>query len=78
MTLPLKERFTHKISLTKKYKAIDLFAEIGGIRLGFANAFKDNIEFVFLENVKSFVNHDGNTFRVVKETLEDMNYKVND
>ena len=157
MTLPLKERFTHKISLTKKYKAIDLFAGIGGIRLGFANAFKDNIEFVFsseidkyaqqtytanfgetphgditkinekdipshdillagfpcqafsiagkrlgfedirgtlffevariikyhkpkivfLENVKGFVNHDkGNTFKVVKETLQDLGYKV--
>ena len=157
MTLPLKENFTHKISLTKKYKAIDLFAGIGGIRLGFANAFKENIEFVFsseidkyaqqtykanfdgdvagditkidekdipshdillagfpcqafsiagkrlgfedtrgtlffevariikyhkpkilfLENVKGFVNHDnGNTFRVVKETLEEMGYKV--
>lgn len=157
MTLPLKEKFTHKISLTKKYKAIDLFAGIGGIRLGFANAFKDNIEFVFsseidkyaqqtytanfgetphgditkinekdipshdillagfpcqafsiagkrlgfedirgtlffevariikyhkpkivfLENVKGFVNHDnGNTFKVVKETLQDLGYKV--
>lgn len=157
MTLPLKENFAHKISLTKKYKAIDLFAGIGGIRLGFANAFKDNIEFVFsseidkyaqetykanfdevphgditkidekdipshdillagfpcqafsiagkrlgfedtrgtlffevariikhhkpkivfLENVKGFVNHDnGNTFRVVKETLEELGYKV--
>ena len=140
-----------------KYRAIDLFAGIGGIRLGFANAFKENIEFVFsseidkyaqqtykanfdgdvagditkidekdipshdillagfpcqafsiagkrlgfedtrgtlffevariikyhkpkilfLENVKGFVNHDnGNTFRVVKETLEEMGYKV--
>ena len=138
-------------------KFIDLFAGIGGIRLGFANAFKENIEFVFsseidkyaqqtykanfdgdvagditkidekdipshdillagfpcqafsiagkrlgfedtrgtlffevariikyhkpkilfLENVKGFVNHDnGNTFRVVKETLEEMGYKV--
>lgn len=157
MTLPLKENFAHKISLIKKYKAIDLFAGIGGIRLGFTNAFKDNIEFVFsseidkyaqqtysanfgetphgditkidekdipshdillagfpcqafsiagkrlgfedtrgtlffevarivkyhkpkivfLENVKGFVNHDnGNTFKVVKETLHDLGYKV--
>ena len=157
MTQPLKENFTQKINLLKKYKAIDLFAGIGGIRLGFANAFKENIEFVFsseidkyaqqtykanfdgdvagditkidekdipshdillagfpcqafsiagkrlgfedtrgtlffevariikyhkpkilfLENVKGFVNHDnGNTFRVVKETLEEMGYKV--
>ncbi len=138
-------------------KAIDLFAGIGGIRLGFANTFKENIEFVFsseidkfakqtylanfgeephdditkiseldipnhdillagfpcqafsiagkrlgfedtrgtlffevariakyhkpkiifLENVKGFVNHDkGNTFKIVKETLEELGYKV--
>lgn len=158
MTQPLKDNFIYKIGLNnKKYKAIDLFAGIGGIRLGFQNAFKDNIEFVFsseidkyaqqtysanfgetphgditkidekdipshdillagfpcqafsiagkrlgfedtrgtlffevarivkhhkpkivfLENVKGFVNHDkGNTFRVVKETLEEMGYKV--
>ncbi len=32
---------------------------------------------VFLENVKGFKNHDnGNTFRVVKQTLEEMGYKV--
>ena len=32
---------------------------------------------IFLENVKGFVNHDkGNTFKVVKETLEEMGYKV--
>lgn len=138
-------------------KAIDLFAGIGGIRLGFQEAFGKNIEFVFaseidkfaqqtyyanfgempngditkidekdipshdiilagfpcqafsiaglrkgfedtrgtlffdvariaayhkpkiifLENVKGFVNHDkGNTFKVVKQTLEDLGYKV--
>lgn len=142
---------------TAKYRAIDLFAGIGGIRLGFEQAFGNNIEFVFsseidkyaqqtyyanfgelphgditkinereipshdiilagfpcqafsiaghrkgfedtrgtlffdvariasyhkpkivfLENVKGFVNHDkGNTFRIVKQTLEDMGYKV--
>ena len=138
-------------------KAIDLFAGIGGIRLGFQEAFGKNIEFVFsseidkyakqtyyanfgevpygditkidekdipphdiilagfpcqafsvagkrlgfedtrgtlffdvariatyhkpklifLENVKGFLNHDkGNTFKVVKQTLEDLGYKV--
>jgi hypothetical protein len=32
---------------------------------------------IFLENVKGFVWHDrGNTFKIVKETLEDMGYKV--
>ena len=158
MTQPLKDNFIYKTNLNKeKYKAIDLFAGIGGIRLGFSNAFKENIEFVFsseidkyaqqtytanfgekphgditkidekdipshdillagfpcqafsiagkrlgfedtrgtlffevarivkyhkpkvvfLENVKGFVNHDkGNTFKVVKETLEDLGYIV--
>ncbi|MCK4635992.1 MAG: DNA cytosine methyltransferase [Candidatus Moranbacteria bacterium] len=32
---------------------------------------------IFLENVKAFKNHNkGNTFKVVKETLEDMDYKI--
>ncbi|MDX4070266.1 DNA cytosine methyltransferase [Aliarcobacter skirrowii] len=32
---------------------------------------------IFLENVKGFLNHDkGNTFKVVKQTLEDLGYKV--
>jgi len=140
-----------------KYKVIDLFAGVGGIRLGFENIFKSNASFVFsseidkyaqmtynanfgevpygditqitpkdipnfdillggfpcqpfsnaglkkgfddtrgtlffdiariiehhkpkvvfLENVKGFKNHDkGNTFKVVKKTLEDLGYKV--
>jgi len=140
-----------------KYKFIDLFAGVGGIRLGFEEVFKDKSSFVFaseidkfaqqtyasnyghlpsgditqikpkeipnfdillagfpcqpfsnaglkkgfedtrgtlffdiaqiakhhkpkvlfLENVKGFRNHDkGNTFRVVKETLEELGYKV--
>lgn len=33
---------------TSNYKSIDLFAGIGGIRLGFDNAFKDAIETVFV------------------------------
>ena len=31
-----------------KYKSIDLFAGIGGIRMGFDNAFGSNIETVFV------------------------------
>ena len=34
-----------------KYKAIDLFAEIGGIRLAFQMAFKNDIEFVFSSEI---------------------------
>lgn len=141
----------------KKYRVIDLFAGVGGIRLGFEKAFKNQVNFVFsseidkyaqqtysanfneiphgditqikakeipehdiilagfpcqafsiaghrkgfedtrgtlffhvariakhhkpklifLENVKGFKNHDkGNTFKVVKETLKEMGYKV--
>ncbi|NOZ89778.1 MAG: DNA cytosine methyltransferase [Epsilonproteobacteria bacterium] len=149
--------FNFKIMQDVDYRAIDLFAGIGGIRLGFEKAFKDKIGFVFsseidkyakityqtnyddtpygditkikeehipshdillagfpcqafsiaglrkgfedtrgtlffdvariaryhkpkvvfLENVKGFKNHDrGNTFSVVKKTLEDLGYKV--
>lgn len=32
----------------KMYKSIDLFTEIGGIRLGFNQAFKDDIKTVFV------------------------------
>ncbi len=140
-----------------RYRIIDLFAGVGGIRLGFQNVFKEKAKFVFsseidkyakityeanfgevphgditqidakdipphdiilagfpcqafsiaglrkgfedtrgtlffdvariakyhkpkvifLENVKGFRNHDkGNTFRVVKKTLEDLGYNV--
>jgi len=146
-----------KQSFSNSNKIIDLFAGVGGIRLGFQNAFKDRAQFVFsseidkfakityetnyqdaplgditeikaedipphdiilagfpcqafsvaglkkgfedtrgtlffdvarvakyhrpkvifLENVKGFRNHDkGNTFKVVKQTLEDLGYRV--
>ncbi|MDQ6953384.1 MAG: DNA cytosine methyltransferase [Mariprofundaceae bacterium] len=150
--------FSNEIKKTHaKFKGIDLFAGIGGIRLGFEQVFKKDIDFVFsseidkfakityfenfkevpygditqinpidipsfdillagfpcqpfsnaglkkgfsdtrgslffdiariiehhkpkvvfLENVKGFKGHDkGNTFRVVKETLENLGYKV--
>jgi len=38
----------------KKYKSIDLFAGIGGIRLGFENAFNDSIETVFVSEWDEF------------------------
>ena len=37
-----------------KYKSIDLFAGIGGIRMGFDNAFGDNIETVFVSEWDEF------------------------
>ena len=159
MTKIMQQQFSLETpkNVQAKYKAIDLFAGIGGIRLGFSQAFGKDIEFVFsseidkyaqqtyyanfgelphgditqidekeipahdiilagfpcqafsiagkrlgfedtrgtlffevariikhhkpkivfLENVKGFVNHDkGNTFKVVKETLEELGYKV--
>ncbi|AFZ43627.1 DNA-cytosine methyltransferase [Halothece sp. PCC 7418] len=38
----------------RKYRAIDLFAGIGGIRLGFQQAFANNIEFVFSSEIDRF------------------------
>ncbi len=37
--------------MNKIYKAIDLFAGIGGIRLGFQMAFQDEIEFVYTNEI---------------------------
>ena len=37
-----------------KYKAIDLFAGIGGIRQGFEQIFKENISFVFSSEIDKF------------------------
>jgi len=36
------------------YRAIDLFAGIGGIRLGFEQAFKDDIKFVYANEIDDF------------------------
>ena len=38
----------------KKLKSIDLFAGIGGIRLGFDQAFKSDIETVFISEWDEF------------------------
>jgi len=156
MTRPFFD-FNEIKNTNAEYKVIDLFAGVGGIRLGFEKAFKNKVSFVFsseldkyaqktynanhneiphgditqieaheipkhdiilagfpcqafsqaglkkgfedtrgtlffdvariakyhkpkvifLENVKGFKNHDkGNTFKVVKETLEDLGYKI--
>ena len=40
--------------MRKKYKIIDLFAGVGGIRLGFQNAFQSNAEFVFSSEIDKF------------------------
>jgi len=155
MTVQLKNMEDSKVK--NNYRFIDLFAGVGGIRLGFEKVFKDKSSFVFaseidkfaqqtyasnyghipsgditqiepqeipsfdillagfpcqpfsnaglkkgfndtrgtlffdiaqiakhhkpkvlfLENVKGFRNHDkGNTFKVVKKTLEELGYKV--
>jgi DNA (cytosine-5)-methyltransferase 1 len=44
----------------KQLKSIDLFAGIGGIRLGFENAFKTKLETVF---VSEWDNHAQSTYR---------------
>lgn len=47
------------------YKSIDLFAGIGGIRLGFEQAFKNEIETVFVSEI------DNNAQKTYKENFED-------
>ncbi|EAJ6141369.1 DNA cytosine methyltransferase [Campylobacter lari] len=42
------------INNTKKLKAIDLFAGIGGIRIGFKNIFQEKLEFVFSSEIDKF------------------------
>lgn len=155
--MPIQQSFAFDEISVNRLKAIDLFAGIGGIRLGFQQVFGENIEFVFsseidkfakqtyeanfhetphgditqidardipphdiilagfpcqafsiaghrkgfedtrgtlffdvariaqyhrpklifLENVKGFKNHDkGKTFEVIKQTLEDLGYRV--
>jgi len=156
MTKPIFD-FNEVKNINAEYRVIDLFAGVGGIRLGFERAFKDQLSFVFsseldkyakmtysanygevpqgditqidvknipshdiilagfpcqafsiaglkkgfedtrgtlffdvvriakyhkpkvifLENVKGFKNHDkGNTFKIVRETLKKLGYKV--
>jgi len=50
LSLKLNSKSPKKV----KYRAIDLFAGIGGIRIGFQNAFKDDIGFVFSSEIDKF------------------------
>ena len=51
--MPLQLELFESIE-TKKYKIIDLFAGIGGIRLGFEKAFNDNASFVFSSEIDKY------------------------
>ncbi|MDD3476167.1 MAG: DNA cytosine methyltransferase [Sulfurimonas sp.] len=46
--------FNMSIDKKNSYKAIDLFAGIGGIRLGFEQAFGEEIEFVFASEIDKY------------------------
>ena len=46
--------FSMDIYKENKFKAIDLFAGIGGIRLGFQQALGENIEFVFASEIDKY------------------------
>ena len=59
-------RFLTERNNKMKYKAIDLFAGIGGIRKGFDNAFGKNIETVFVSEWDEYAQK---TYRA--------NYKIN-
>lgn len=52
MTLQLREQ--NITTMKNSYKAIDLFAGIGGIRLGLQNIFKNKIEFVFSSEIDKY------------------------
>ena len=46
--------FNMDVDKKESLKAIDLFAGIGGIRLGFERAFGDNIDFVFASEIDKY------------------------
>lgn len=46
--------FNMDIEKKDSFKAIDLFAGIGGIRLGFERAFGDNIDFIFASEIDKY------------------------
>lgn len=46
--------FNMNINKNDSFKAIDLFAGIGGIRLGFERAFRDKIDFVFASEIDKY------------------------
>ena len=49
-----KEQKIHSASKVDKYRIIDLFAGIGGIRLGFEQAFGEKQKFVFASEINTF------------------------
>lgn len=55
--------------MSKKYKSIDLFAGIGGIRMGFERAFGDDMETVYVSE------WDENAQKTYKENFHD-NYEI--
>ena len=44
-------KFNNELTEVKKFKAIDLFAGVGGIRLGFQKVFKNNLDVVFSSEI---------------------------
>ena len=51
MTQVMYSNLLDNVDGPKPLKAIDLFAGVGGVRIGFKKAFKDNIEFVFSSEI---------------------------
>ena len=59
MTVACSETLLEKEKCSKKYRIIDLFAGIGGIRTGFTNVFGKNVEIVFSSEIDK---HAQNTY----------------
>jgi DNA (cytosine-5)-methyltransferase 1 len=53
MEIEQKQKIYTK-SKVDKYRVIDLFAGIGGIRIGFEQAFGENHKFVFASEINTF------------------------